>query len=118
MIMPAPEITFYRFGEIGIGGQKYNKDVLIFPERVYTNWWREMDHSLSVHDLREVIPSNPEILIIGTGTFSRMKIPAETISFLEAKGIQVIYQSTKNAVQTYNQLCHEKQVVAALHLTC
>ena len=116
--MTVPEVTSYRFGEIGIKGQKYTKDVIVFPDRVYTKWWRETGHSLSMHDLREVLPAHPRVLIIGTGIFGRMRVPKETREGLAREGIQVIIQKTKDAIQTYNRLREDGSGVATLHLSC
>ena len=105
--MTIPKISSYRFGEIIIEGKKHNKDVIIFPDRINTTWWRETGHSLSTHDLNEVIQSQPEILIVGTGSFGRMKVPQKTKKFLEAQGIKVVIRKTKEAIQVYNQLHQE-----------
>ena len=116
--MPIPKISSFHFGKIYIDDQCYTKDIIIFPNRVYSQWWREAGHTLSVHDLREVLPSQPRILIVGTGVFGRLKVPHETCDYLEAVGVEVIIQRTQEACLTYNRLCQEGDIVAALHLAC
>lgn len=113
-----PEIESYHFGEIVIDGETYSSDVIVFPERVMDNWWRERGHSLSVEDLEAVLVESPQVLVIGKGAYSRMDIPTETRKHLEAVGIEVIAQPTREACQTYNRLRDEQRVIAALHLTC
>ena len=116
--MNAPKIDAYQFGQIVVDGETYQKDVVIFSDGVQPNWWREKGHSLSMKDLAEVLDKHPEVLVLGQGAYGRMDVPKETRRQIEAAGIQVIAQSTKDACQTYNQLRDLKEVVAALHLTC
>lgn len=116
--MSAPRIESYRFGEIVIDGRRYTRDVIIFPDRVQSDWWREEGHSLSQADLWEVVQARPDVLVIGQGSAGRMDVPAETRRWLEQQDIQVIAQPTAQAVHTYNSLREKKRVVAALHLTC
>lgn len=112
-------IDKYSFGKIIINGVEYARDVIIFPERVRSNWWRREGHRLHIEDLEEVIEYNPEILIIGTGAYGAMKVPESVIKELEKKGIHVIVANTREACDKYNELIEKgKKVVAALHLTC
>ena len=37
-----PQIESYSFGEVVIDGKRYRSDVIVFPDRVKPNWWREM----------------------------------------------------------------------------
>ena len=116
--MAAPQIDSYRFGKIAIDGETFQKDVVIFPEGVKPNWWREEGHALRIGDLKDVIASQPKTLIVGTGTFGRMQIPAETLIEIERAGIEVLALKTEKACQVYNQRKDEGGVIAALHLTC
>ena len=47
-------IDSYQFGEIVISGKEYSSDVIIFPDRVIDNWWRETGHELCLEDITEV----------------------------------------------------------------
>ena len=116
--MVPPKIDFYRFGEIVIDGERHSRDVIVYPDRVQANWWREEGHSLSPADLDEVMREPPEVLVIGQGAYGRMDVPADTQRWLEAAGVQVVAEKTERACETYNRLREEAAVVAALHLTC
>lgn len=116
--MNAPQIETYRFGHIVIDGQTYNKDVIIFPNRVLGSWWRIQGHSLHPDDLKEVFEAAPKTLVVGQGAYGRMAIPPETRQALEEANIELIARSTKEACQTYNSLREQGNIVAALHLTC
>jgi len=111
-------IDDYRFGKIIINGQLYNKDLIIFSDRILPNWWREHGHSLTMADLNEVIAVKPQVLIIGTGMYGRIKIQDKILQNLESLNIEIIAVRTGKACQIYNQKQAESNVIAALHLTC
>jgi hypothetical protein len=108
----------YSFGRITIDGKTYTSDVIIYPGRVDSSWWRKEGHYLQVVDLVDVINAKPEVLIIGTGYSGVMMVPKETVSHLESKGIEVHVARSEKAVEMFNKLQKEKLVIAALHLTC
>jgi len=116
--MPTPRITDYNFGRIKIDGESYGRDLIISPDAVFPGWWRAKGHSLAMEDLTTALEAKPEVLVIGQGTFGQMKVPEETLSALEAAGIEVIAQPTDDACKTYNHLRGKRRVVAALHITC
>lgn len=111
-------IEHYSFGRIVVNGKTYTQDLIIFPDRINSSWWRKEGHLLQLEDLQEVIKEKPELLIIGTGYYGVMKVPEELLSILRAKGIEVIIKKTAEAVEVYNKNCLEKKTVACLHLTC
>ncbi len=110
-------IERYSFGSITIEGITYTKDVIIFPDRVFSPWWRKDGHLLHKEDLDEVLNETPEVLVIGQGNMGAMSVPIKLIDELRAQGIEVITARTGKAVDTYNEL-KGKRVIAALHLTC
>jgi len=114
----APKVEAYRHGEIVIDGRTYRQDVIIFPDRVLSPWWREEGHSLSLADVWEVVEVQPEVFVIGQGSMGRMEVPPETRRELSKRGMRVIVEPTPLAVKTYNALRERAHVVAALHLTC
>jgi len=116
--MAAPRIESYHFGEIVVDGHRYSGDVIIYPDRIDSQWWRKEGHSLDPDDVWEVLEARPEVLVIGQGSVGRMDVPAETRSKLQDAGIEVITEPTARACETYNRLRGKRQVVAALHLTC
>jgi hypothetical protein len=111
-------IDSYRFGQIVINGQKYTSDVIIFPDRVQGNWWREEGHRLTLKDITEVMKESPEILLVGTGASGMMRVLPEVERESEARNIQLIVQPTAEACDIYNQVSPTQKVVATLHLTC
>ena len=111
-------IDSYLFGQIVINGKKYTSDVIIFPDRVQDNWWRDESHELNLKDISGIMTENPEILLVGTGASGLMKVLPEVEQEAEARSIQLIVQPTGEACEIYNRLSPTQRIVAALHLTC
>ena len=112
------KIEHYSFGKITIDGETYTSDVIIYPERVDSSWWRKEGHTLNIEDLQDVVNADPAVVVIGTGFFGIMKVPKETVAYLESKGIEVHAARTGKAVEIFNALQKDKKVIAAFHLTC
>lgn len=112
-------IETYDFGRIRIDGKTYTSDVIILPQQVRDSWWRSEGHRLQIEDLTDVISAKPDVLVVGTGYYGQMAVPAATRDFLEAEGIKVYTARTAEAVREFNELQKNiANVVAALHLTC
>lgn len=113
-------IKDYQFGRIQINEEDFRNDVIIFPDKVKDNWWREEGHNLHLKDLEEVITEEPEVLIIGTGAYGRVRVKDALKKELKRQGIkEVIVKETNKACQKFNQYIQSgKEVAAALHLTC
>lgn len=111
-------IDSYSFGNIVINGKRYTSDVIIYPHRVESHWWRLQGHLLQLEDLQAVIDFSPELLIVGTGDSGLMKIAPETEKFFRESPIELVVQRTTEACETYNRFHGDKKTVAALHLTC
>lgn len=113
------KINSYSFGEMAVLGKKYDKDLIVFPDRILSGWWRKEGHLLEVSDLEEVIKYKPEVLIVGRGASGCMNIPASTIDALDKINIKVISDNTDKAVKIFNeQMSVGKRIVGAFHLTC
>jgi hypothetical protein len=112
------KIDSYRFGQIVINGQKYTSDVIIFPDRVQDDWWRDDSHRLTIRDITGIMKENPEVLLVGTGASGLMRVLPEVKQAVEARHIELMAQPTGEVCETYNRLSQTQRVVAALHLTC
>ena len=111
-------IESYNFGQIVVNGKNYTSDVIIFPDRVQGDWWRDDSHELTLKDITGIMAENPEILLVGTGASGMMRVLPEVEREAEARNIQFIVQPTGEACDIYNQLSRVQRVMAALHLTC
>jgi hypothetical protein len=118
--MDPPRVESYRFGQIVVAGQHHHRDVIILPDRVLGEWWRQRGHVLHPEDLAAVFQAGPGILVVGLGAHSRMQIAAETRRALQTAGIRLLALPTDQACEAYNALQEGQpgKVAAALHLTC
>jgi hypothetical protein len=113
-------IDSYQFGRISINRKTYTKDVIIFPERIQSNWWRKEGHLLQLEDIeRAVEEAEPEIVVVGKGKFGMMKVSSEVKNFLRYKKIVLHAEKSDKAVDIFNQFGSSgKRVLGAFHLTC
>ena len=112
------KINSYSFGNIVINGKEYNSDVIIFADRVSSSWRRLKGHLLQLADISEILECDPDAVIIGTGANGLMKIHTNVISELENRNIELIKEKTKKAVEIYNKISSDRNIIAGLHLTC
>ena len=111
-------IEDYHFGEVKVSGQRYQSDVIIYPDHIDDHWWRKQGHRLELEDIKKVVEMRPDVIVIGTGNFGLMQVEKNTLEQLRKMNIQVIILPTVKACQEYNKIYSQKKVVACLHLTC
>lgn len=114
-------IDHYSFGSMIIAGQKINNDLIIFPDgRIASHWWRREGHLLQAEDLRELLESRPQFLIVGTGASGLMRPASGLAELLSRAGIEeVVFLPTAEAVRRYNAaLPPTNRLAACFHLTC
>jgi hypothetical protein len=75
-------IDHYEFGRIIIDRGEETNDLIILPDRVVRNWWRQDGHALVLDDLVEVLDDLPSHLVVGTGAAGRMRPDPDTIQQL------------------------------------
>ena len=112
------QIESYDFGKIVIDGAVYTSDILLYPDKVDSSWWREEGHNLSSRDIEAVFASEPEVVIIGTGFYGVMSVPQEVQNYIISKGIRLEVHPTKDACNKYNEIAKSARTVGAFHLTC
>jgi hypothetical protein len=110
-------IDQYEFGRIVVDGREETKDLIILPDRVVRNWWRQDGHALVLDDLVEVLDQLPSHLVVGTGADGRMRPDPDTLRRLQERGMTVETLPTSQAVRRFGEL-DPAQAAAALHLTC
>ena len=113
-------IDTYSFGTIRIDGKDYSSDVVLLGGDVRSSWWREAGgHIYAAEDFGEVLAAAPEVVVLGTGYFGRVKVLDETLTAFADADSEVVVERTGDAVETFNRLAAEgRDVAAALHLTC
>jgi len=110
-------IEDYNFGKMRVSGNSFTSDVIIFPERVRSPWWRERGHLLQLRDIEDILEYRPEVLIIGTGYYGQMKVAAEVEEKLKEMNIEYHIADSREGAKLYNSIDKERKV-GAFHLTC
>jgi len=116
--MGAPRVKSYAFGRMVVDGETHNNDLILLPNRVVDNWWRNHGHRLSADDLEAVFEAEPDVLVVGTGAQGVMDVPQETRQAITEAGIELKVAKTGDAWRTYNNLQDERETAGAFHLTC
>ncbi len=113
-------IDSYTFGEMIIDGEKYSKDVIVYPDHVFSPWWREDGHDVVPQDIpAEVLEGKPECIVIGRGHSKKMRVSKEAQQVLAECGAEVLLYSTRKAWKSYNkQIAAGKAAIGMFHLTC
>ncbi|TET68037.1 MAG: hypothetical protein E3J56_11925 [Candidatus Aminicenantes bacterium] len=111
-------IESYTFGCMVIDGQTYTSDLIIFPHKIESSWWRKSGHKLCLRDIEDILEEKPGALIIGTGFMGLMKVEEEVKQYTQSREIDLIIEKTKKAVQSFNELSTKKKTIGAFHLTC
>jgi len=115
------KIVQYRFGEIIVDNERYNRDIILSGEKVLVkSWWRKEGHRLYLDDIKDVLEKyKPEILVVGTGYYGFMKVDDDLKSYLKNKDIDLVEARTAEAVKKFNELVERgAKVLGAFHLTC
>ena len=112
-------ISEFSFGRIVVNGQICDNDIKIVLGRLVPDWWRKSGHIVEIEDVRDLLDTNPEVLVIGKGQPGYMSITEELRQHLEKKSIKLIEEPTAQAINTYNRMFETgKQVSGGFHVGC
>ena len=110
-------IDSYKFGKISVDGVEYEQDLIILPDKIITNWWREKGHIFSLNDCHEIISAKPDFIVFGLGAYRVARLSKDLIGELEASGIAYAALGSKAACSIFNKKAGGN-VAGAFHLTC
>ncbi len=113
-----PRVDGYAFGEIRVDDRRHRDDLIVLPDRVLCPWWRKRGHRLQMVDLDDVVDAHPDVLVVGTGYFGRMKVDRTVQTEFARLGIALVAAPTGEAVERFAGLAPDQKAVLALHLTC
>ena len=111
-------IESYAFGRMDVDGRPYTSDLILFPDKIDDSWWRKSGHSVCLKDLEDVFKKEPEALVIGTGFYGLVRVEDEVKRHAQSKGVMLVIEKTKKAVESFNSLASKKKTIGAFHLTC
>ncbi len=99
------------------------KDVKLFPGGARAWDWNETgtrhEPGVQVADVEELLEAGAKVVVLSRGMHERLQVSEQTIRDLVERGISVVVEETKTAVDTYNQLALKGDRAGALiHSTC
>ena len=108
--------TGYGEGYVRVNDQRYEKSVIVAPERPVEDWDAASFEALTAAHFEALAALRPEIVLLGTGRTLQFPRPELTRALAEAAvGFEVM--DSHAACRTYNVLTSEgRQVVAAILL--
>jgi len=76
-------------------------------------------HNIRKEEIEELAQSEPEAIIVGTGTGGKASLAPKVEDWAKEKNLKLIVQPSHKAVAKLNELIEQKKKVAALiHITC
>ena len=119
----SPRITHLSWGKMEVEALGQGRDYKLWPGGGRAWDWRETGTrhvpGIQVADVRELLDHGAELIVLSRGMDLVLQTCPETLDFLRARGVQVIIEETRAAVERYNQLAAEGERVGGLfHSTC
>jgi uncharacterized protein len=107
------QITAYDADSITVGETIIDHTVIIFPQKLITDWNVQTLADLNEGNLDVIVTQAPEILLIGTGN-APQRLPAALRAYLESHNIGVECMTTPAACRSYMALLSEDRNMAAI----
>lgn len=105
-------ITGYGSGYVLVGSERYDRNIIVTPKTIISDWPVNPELELRECDFAAMIELAPQIILIGSGKHIRFPKSAALRGLLAARiGYEVM--DTRAACRTYNILLEEGRNVAA-----
>jgi uncharacterized protein len=105
-------ITGYGDGYVMVNRQRFERSLVVLPDRILLDWPPKRFDDLAPEHLAELAGLDREIILLGTGAQLRFPRP-EIIQPLMRSGVGVEVMDLQAACRTYNILLAEDRRVAA-----
>ena len=105
-------ITGYGEGYVMVNRQRFERSLVVLPDRILTDWPPNRFDELAPEHLAALAGLDREIILLGTGAQLRFPRP-EIIQPLMRSGVGVEVMDVQAACRTYNILVAEERKVAA-----
>lgn len=102
----------YGAGYVIINQVRYDRNLVVFPDRIIENWRMGSSGRFVISDFEEILAYQPEIILLGTGETQRFP-DSQLIKAMLNSGIGLEVMDTFSACRTYNILSTEGRSVAA-----
>lgn len=122
----SPRIVACRWGRVEVEGlPRPLRDAMLFPGGAREWDWRVhgTGHRVGIRpaDVRALLERGAREVVLARGRFGLLRVPAETLALLDARGVPVHVLRTREAVERYNLLAGarpRRAVGALIHSTC
>ena len=119
----SPRITHISWGRIEVEGIGTGRDFKLYPGGGREWDWTETNThhvpGIQPADVQELLERGSEVVVLTRGMQLVLQTYPETLQMLQDKNIRVFAEETKTAVEIYNQLIEQQQLVGGLfHSTC
>jgi len=105
-------ITGYGEGYVMVNRQRFERSLVVLPERILLDWPATSFEALAPEHLAALAGLDREIILLGTGARLRFPRP-EIMRALVQSGVGVEVMDVQAACRTYNILLAEERRVAA-----
>ena len=102
----------YGDGKLTVNETAYNTSLIIFPDKLTTDWPVNSLEELDISHFQEIIDRQPDIALLGTGATQKFPAPPLRRALIDA-GLNLEVMDTAAACRTYNLLVSEGRDVAA-----
>jgi len=116
-------IGAWRFGEVTVGGCRYDNDIYIRVDGEVKNRKKcprgakhAACHTVGLKEIQKVCRGGPEALFIGAGRNGRVKVVRAAAEALRSEAIDLHVLPTPKAIRAYNASKQRKAIL--LHVTC
>jgi len=104
--------TGYGEGYVMVNRQRYERSLVVLPDRLVTDWQPAGFDQLNAADFDRLAELAPEIVLLGTGARLRFPRPELSRALMQARiGLEVM--DIQAACRTFNILAAEERKVAA-----
>lgn len=105
-------ITGYGDGYVEVNKQRYERSLVVLPDRIWTDWGATTFEALVAADLEMLTTLGREVILLGTGNLLRFPTHHVMRPLIDARiGMEVM--DVPAACRTYNILVAEERKVAA-----
>ncbi len=118
-----PQVEGTKFGSVTIGGEEYERDVIIRADGKVKKRKKKIakqlygtSHRIGPRELARTCKGNPDLLVIGTGQSDTAELTEDGEEFLRHRGIDWVALPSPDAVDAFNAAGGRKALL--LHVTC
>jgi hypothetical protein len=122
-LQQSPKIAHISWGNMEVEGLGKGRDFKLYPGGGREWDWTETNThhvpGIQPADVQELLDNGSETVVLTRGMQLALQTCPETLQMLKDKNIRVFVEETTAAVEIYNQLVEEQQLVGGLfHSTC